>query len=938
MRSFVSLTAAFLLAFFVNFGATSPTLADDDAKESADKSKFPKWESVVEDAKKLEGLFTLYYDEEEQKLLLEVRKDQYDKELILPIAISRGSGFYLGGDTLNFGEQWVITFHRAGDRLLVIRKNTSVRAEEGTPRADAVKLSHNDSVIYALPIKSEQSGGSKVLVDLADLLMKDLAGLGINPDRSRSTWASVKAFPNNVEIEVNAVFRGYGGLFFFGGPDTPDPRGTQIGIHYGFSELPKSNGYKPRLADDRLGHFLSVVRDYSTDADKSPSVHYVTRWRLEKSNADADKSPPKEPIIFWIEKTVPREYRPYVKAGILEWNKAFEKIGFLDAIQVRDQQSRDEFDPEDLRYNTFRWIATGSSFAMGPSRTNPKTGQILDADILFDESMIRYWRQEYLLLSGLPESVALARQLPEHAWMKLFSSELPLLVAHQPLVERMYQSLEHSEAAEHASLGDPAGLLEPNRRGGHAHHTHHRCQFGRGMQRQLGLLAAVLHSRGELHPGGKVPEEFIGQALKEVTMHEVGHTLGLRHNFKASTMLSLAECNDQKITQKKGMAGSVMDYLPANIALDEESQGDYFSQTIGPYDYWAIEYAYTPVSGDVAEALDKIASRVAEPELTYGTDEDLYMSPDPRINLYDLGDPLDYAKQRIELVQQQMDELAERVVAEGEGWQRARDAFNTMLGELSSATYLAAQYIGGEYNHRDHRGDPDARLPLEPIEVAKQREAMQFLAEHILSADVFDVSPELLKRLAPEYLQDNTAFIIFSSGYQYPYRDQVLAIQRSVISRFLSSSTLQSIRNAELHVEDLDEALQLPEVFSLLTDSIWSELPADDAGTPDELDINGMRRDLQREHVRRLAEIVLGPSSGGSLTMMGGVIFLSASERHSADAVALARHHLRNVAERIEGVLDNSDVKVSDYAQAHLEDIHAQIEKVLTASLEASRP
>ena len=132
------------------------------------------------------------------------------------------------------------------------------------------------------------------------------------------------------------------------------------------------------------------MKDFSQDMNETPKMRYVTRWNLEKSNPAAEKSPPKKPIIFWIERTVPREYRQYVRDGILEWNKAFEKLGFIDAIQVRDQQSDDEFDPEDIRYNTFRWITTSYGFAIGPSRTNPKTGEILDADIIFDEGMIRY--------------------------------------------------------------------------------------------------------------------------------------------------------------------------------------------------------------------------------------------------------------------------------------------------------------------------------------------------------------------------------------------------------------------------------------------------------------------------------------------------------------------------------------------------------------------
>ncbi len=213
----------------------------------------------------------------------------------------------------------------------------------------------------------------------------------------------MKAFPENLEIEVSAVFdMGSRGFFYsFFGDSIPDPRGAQVVIHYGLSKLPHSD-YKPRLADDRVGHFLSTHRDFSKDIHDTPEVRYVTRWHLEKNNPNAESSPPKKPIVFWIEKTVPREYRPYVRAGILEWNKAFAKLGYIDAIETRDQSDLDDFDPEDIRYNTFRWITTSLGFAMGPSRTNPKTGQILDADIIFDEGMIRYWRGSICNCAGFP--------------------------------------------------------------------------------------------------------------------------------------------------------------------------------------------------------------------------------------------------------------------------------------------------------------------------------------------------------------------------------------------------------------------------------------------------------------------------------------------------------------------------------------------------------
>ncbi|MBI3838426.1 MAG: zinc-dependent metalloprotease, partial [Planctomycetia bacterium] len=567
--------------------------AKTDSKPDKKEEKFPEWNKVTEGAKLIEGLFPLYYNEKDQKLLMAIKQEQYNQELILPISIARGAGMmYLGGDTLNFGNQWILSFHRSADKILVVRRNVKFKADDGSPQADSVKVSYTDSVIGSLPIKSEEQEGRRVLVDLADLFMTDLAGIGITPDRSRSTWAKVKAFSENLEIEVSAVFNmGFGQFFyyFFGGDSIADPRGTQVVIHYGLSKLP-SGGYKARVADDRVGHFLSTVKDFTKDVQDTPHVRYVTRWNLEKSNASADKSPPKKPIVFWIEKTVPREYRPYVRAGILEWNKAFAKLGYIEAIEVREQSDLDDFDPEDIRYNTFRWITTSLGFAMGPSRTNPKTGQILDADIIFDEGMIRYWRGEYLRTRGIPEAMSLLQQGQRQAFFKLYASQIPEFASNDQALTRLF-----SEYQTVVKEGHTAAI--PTLPRGPAWERHvgcDCCMMGPGMQRQLGLMAAVMAAKGTIDPGGKVPEEFIGQAIKEVVMHEVGHTLGLRHNFKSSTFISLKDANNPEITRKKGMTGSVMDYAPANFAPKGEKQGDYFSDTIGPYDYWAIEYAYKP--------------------------------------------------------------------------------------------------------------------------------------------------------------------------------------------------------------------------------------------------------------------------------------------------------------------------------------------------------
>lgn len=924
--------ALVLVAFLSGLASTEEPAAESKKPEAKTEpaEKFPKWDKVTEGAKRLEGVFPLYYNEKEQQLFMEIKRDQFGKELILPISIARGAGFmYLGGDTLNFGDQWIVSFQRSADRIHVVRHNVHVRAESGSPQADAVKLSYTDSIIHALPIKSEQNDGDRVLVDLADLLMTDLAGIGVNPDRSRSSWAKVKAFPENVEIEVSAVFSmGSGGLYWYFGDDSvPDPRGTQVVVHYGLSLLP-TNNYKPRQADDRVGHFLSTVNDFSTDVDESPRQRYVARWHLEKDDPSADLSPPKKPIIFWIEKTVPREYRKYVREGILEWNKAFEKVGFLDAIQARDQEAGDDFDPEDIRYNTFRWITTSGGFAMGPSRWNPRTGQILDADIVFDEGMIRYWRQEFLRTAGLPEAMELLEAGQRQAFFKMYSTEVPSLSLARSAFDR-YFTERRQFLAENPSLRErrPRQPMWAREKFGCQ-----CCQFGPGMQRQIGLMAAVMAARGDTAPGAKVPERFLGQAVKEVVMHEVGHTLGLRHNFKASTMLSLKDTNSPEITRKRGMAGSVMDYLPANIALEKEEQGHYFSPTIGPYDYWAIEYAYKPV--EEAEELKKIGAKAPHPDLTYGTDEDMFLNPDPRINAFDLGDPLDYAAQRIELVKKSLDDLDKRVVAEGEGWQRARSAFSMLMGELGSAAYLSAQYVGGEYTSRDHRGDPEARAPMAPIPVEKQRKAIALLQQNVLDAEAFRFSPELLRRLAPEHWRDDYRLYFGSSSFHYPVNETILSVQRIVLSRYLDPGVLRSIQEIQRHAEKDEPVLEMSEVFDALTSSIWSELSPAEQKKGDKIELSVVRRNLQREHLKQLANLVLGPRQ--SLDYYD-LMFYGYAQPAPPDARSLARLHLKRIAAQIDKGLKADRIK-SDTSRAHLEELHDQIKKILEASLEVNSP
>lgn len=915
MKSFVAMLA---IAFCLTGFAAQTANAQTTSKSTAKKSAFPEWSTVIDGATKIDGLFNLYLNEKKQKLYMEIPKTYYNKELIMPISIARGSGLsYLGGDTLNFGNQWIVSFKRVGNRILMVRKNVGVRAKAGTPVADSLKTSHTDSIILALPIRSEQANGLKVLIDLSDIFMTDIAGIGVRPDKNRSTWGKVKAFEKNVEIQVNTVFSSpYGGMSFLGGgSSSPDPRGTQIVMHYGLSLLP-STSYKPRKADDRVGYFLSSVDDYSKDTGDTPKVRYVTRWRLEKEDSSAKLSAPKKPIIFWIEKSVPREYRRFVREGILEWNKAFEKIGFLEAIQCRDQQSLDDFEPEDIRFNTFRWITTSAGFAMGPSRTNPKTGEILDADIVFDESMIRAYRNMYVRRIGIPQALELQMSGQTRPFYKLHSADIPYMAA-MPQIEKKYLQERASFAKKypHANFTNPTASHIGF---GSCNSNCQKCMMGPGMHQQIRLMAAVLVANGTIQPGEKVPEKYIGQAIKEVVMHEVGHTLGLRHNFKSSSIYTLDELRDPEFTKKFGMTASVMDYAPAYFAPKGKKQGDYFSSTIGPYDYWAIEYAYKPISSKEDEELAKIASRAPEKNLTFATDEDLYTNPDPRINLFDLADPLEYAAERIVFAKEAMKGLEDRVVAKGEGWQRAREAFMTLLGEISRSTQLATQYIGGEYTSRDHKGDPDARLPMRPIDFEKQQKALKLINDEIMTAKAFDFSPELLKHMAPEHFSDNS--YLFGEPYHLPVNDIILRIQSMPINYMLSSDTLNSIQEIQRHAVGDEKTIQLVDIFNTLTESVWSDMDKKEIKkNKNSIELDVVRRNLQRAHIKSLSNLALGKVRSAP-----------------ADGKALARSHLRRISNRISEILkaaDNDKMKTNEMTHVHLSEIRIQIGKILNAEM-----
>ncbi len=884
-------------------GAASGEKAGDKTPEKKEKP----FDEIVKDTKQIKGLFTFYRKDDEGKVWMEIGPDQLDKTYLLNPTLERGTG---EGGLLAAAMLWElpIRFHRVGPNVQMIQVNTLFRADEKKPIFRAVEKGYSDSVLAQVKVESQPHPDRKtVLVDAGTLFLGDIPGIslwlkgtygtGYGPDKDATSFGPIVGYPQNVEIETISAFR-------TGDPKgsylVPDARSLMVHLRYSLSTLP-GTGYRPRLADDRVGHFVTVFQDYSDDLADEPDVRYITRWQLEKKDPLAATSEPKQPIVFWIENNVPEEYREAVRDGILMWNSAFEKIGFRNAVQVMQQPDDADWDPADVRYSTIRWlVAPGASFAQGPSRVNPWTGQIYDADIRFGSDMTRFTRREYA------EEVAPVARTGRSAFDALASGSYDL----RDLVALLDADPAESVRAAASAPAGPASALHSGRRG---------CDYQRGAVMQARYGADLLAARGAGDKDSPEARQYLRDFIVHVTAHEVGHTLGLRHNFKASSNIHTADLQNASLTTAKGLTGSVMDYTPVNIAPQGVKQGQFWQTTLGAYDHWAIEYAYSIVSGDrpadEKPALEKIASRASDPALAYGTDEDSYgfssRGIDPVTNVWDIGDDtIAYYRTRLGNARELLTRAEPTFEQPGVPYQKLRDVFSRAIGEYALAGLNVSKTIGGIRQHRDHPGDPNARLPLQPVPAARQREALAFLQENVFGPKAIAYPPTLLEKLAPERLPD-----IFGSSYDmlrldYPITAAILSVQSAPLSRIYDPLTLQRVADTEAGARPGSNPFTMAEMFEGVRKAIWSEL--DGGGS----NVNAFRRNLQRRHLDTLVRFVISPTAGTP-----------------EDARTLARADLVEIRRQIEADL-KAPGRLDRITAAHLAETNSRIDATLEAQPE----
>jgi len=861
-----------LLAGFVAVNAaaadekTLPEPKTDTKAEPAkpDTSALKPFADIIKGASQSDGYFPVWTKDD--KVWLEIPADRLDVPFFFEVNRSNGIG-ERGVYGSQMEDAYIASFRRLGDRIQLLAHNTRFYAEPGTPQADSVAQGFSNSLISSATVLSRPHPERKsILIDANALLLADIPyasyllesafRLPYAFDAKQSAILKTRADKDITALQVSAhysVARIPPPPLVPPGsappPQTPppfnleDPRSLFLGFHYSLARLPEPMA--ARHADDRLGHFATTRWNFGSDLNAVPREYLVNRWRLEKADPQAALSEPKQPIVYWLDKNIPEQHRAAVRDGVLAWNQAFERIGFKNAIVVKQQGRDDDFDTLEARRPSIRWfVGSDVGFAIGPSKVDPRSGEILDADIALSDVFARGSRTFFR--EDRPET--------------------------------------------------PRAFFDK--------HGNALCNYASAAAADMSFGLDLLEARGEIEPGSPEEAKYVYDVLRDVTMHEVGHTLGLRHNFRASTIYSEAQLADKQFTASHGIAGSVMDYTPVNVALKGQPQGEYRMVTLGDYDYWAIEYAYKPLPAAEEQAeLAKIIARSTERNLTYSTDEDAGNGEDgfdPDASRFDLGnDPLAYFDKRMKLARELWGRLQNHPLAVGASHAAQRRTIERSFAQINRAIDVSAKYIGGVSYLRDHAGT--GRAPLTLIDAAIQRRALKLLAENIFAPDSFRFAPDFLRQLTPDGLDR------YETGQRVEVNinDRILAMQRQVLGRLYRDTVADRILDYPNKAVAGSTAFTLSELYDTLQKSIWQEL-----ATGREPDVT--RRSLQREHLRQLVRTLTRPAPSTP-----------------ADAVSLSRENARELIAALKKAA--AKPKLSRETLAHYNDAQETLQEALKA-------
>ena len=778
------------------------TISQDKKNE---KKKEKTISELTKSSKKIDGLFTIYQDTVSGKLKMTVSNDQFDKEFIhfsqIADGVTEAGGFrgrYNGGT--------IFYIKRFFDKIEFIAPNTNFYFDPKSPLSKSKEANISESIFFSTKILVEDKKNGLFLIDTDKMFNSETLtriksprrpGASSNSfslgsfDKEKSKIREIKNYPKNTNLKTEYVYNNPN--YLNGGSDAiADPRHVSIQVFHSLVEMPDED-YEIRYADPRVGYFTTETSDM-TSTKTTNYRDMINKWRLIKKNPELKISEPIKPITFWIENSTPIEWRETIKDAVLKWNIAFEKAGFKNAIVVKTQPDDADWDAGDIRYNVLRWTSSPNPpfGGYGPSMANPRTGEIIAADIMLE--FVHFTNRVFY------EKL----YLDPNANMSLDDDDT------------------HSENFEHICLA--------------GEHVHENILYGKTIYPELSSDDIEL---------GKLEKDNMYRLI----MHEVGHTLGLNHNFKSSHLYSPEELTNPELIKGKSINGSVMEYPASNVSLDKSKQAQFSDVSVGPYDVWAIEFAYKP--NLTSSEINDILVRSTEPELAFGNDADAMSSSnrgiDPRIMVYDLSnDPIKFATDRFILNKRLMSEIQDKFLKEGSTYEDLRRAFYILNSSSSRAGSVISRFIGGVYVDRSVVGQQGGTKPYTPVNYEDQKKAMNTLAKYIFAPESFKIPNELYNFLARERRGQD-----FFSGPEDPkIHDQVLGYQTVTLSHLLHPNTLQRIIDSELY----GNQYKLTEFMTDLNSAIF------DADIKSN-NINTFRQNLQATYVSRLIEMISGTNS-----------------------------------------------------------------------------